>query len=307
VLVGDADCTYDFREIGPFVEKLREGYDLVMGSRFRGKIEPGAMPHHHRYFGTPVTNWIFNLVVGCRFSDIHCGMRGLTRETYVRIGLRSQGWEYASEMILKSLHLRLAIAEIPIDFYRDRNGRVSTVKRRGWLTPWKAGWESLRIMFTFGADFFLYRPGWFLAVLGLAAVALMTPGPVVIGSTRLATNTQFLAVATSVIGVSAIYLGILAKVINDLSGLAISRWTSRFSYNRTFVISAAVTLTGVVLDCILMVVYAVNGLSLPPSAAPFVHLAITGMLLVVLGLQTFAFTLVLQALATRLTQPPAGT
>src|SRR5207244_354988 len=159
------------------------------------------MPVHHRYFGTPVTNWIFNLVAGSRFSDIHCGMRGLTRDTYLEIGLTSQGWEYASEMILKSLHLKLRIAEVPINFYGDRNGRVSTVKRRGWLTPWTAGWESLRVMFTFGADFFLYRPGWFLAVLGLAAVALMTPGPLAIGSIRLATNTQFLAVAICIIGV----------------------------------------------------------------------------------------------------------
>jgi hypothetical protein len=306
VLVGDADCTYDFREIGPFIEKLRDGYDLVMGSRFRGTIEPRAMPAHHRYFGTPITNWIFNLVVGSRFSDIHCGMRGLTRETYLEIGLTSQGWEYASEMILKSLHLKLRVTEVPISFYRDRNGRVSTVKRRGWLTPWKAGWESLRIMFTFGADFFLYRPGWFLAVLGLAAVALMTPGPIAIGPIRLATNTQFLAVAISIIGVSAVYLGILAKVINDLTGISTSRWTSRFSYNRTFIISTVVTLTGVASETVLLAVYVGNGLSLPPGATPFVHLAISGMLLVMLGLLTFAFMLVLHALAARLTRPSSG-
>lgn len=302
VLVGDADCTYDFREIGAFIEKLREGYDFVMGSRFRGTIEARAMPVHHRYFGTPITNWIFNFVVGSRFSDIHCGMRGMTADAYRKIDLKSPGWEYASEMILKSLHLKLRTAEIPIDFYRDRNGRVSTVKRRGWLTPWRAGWDSLRVMFTFGADFFLYRPGLILAAIGLLAVALMTPGQLDIGSARLASNTQFLAVAISIIGVSAVYLGVLAKVINDLTGATVRRWTDRFPYNRTFVVSALLALIGVALNAILLGVYVANGLLIPPSAVRIVHLAITGMLLVMLGFLTFTFTLVLHALALRLSR-----
>jgi glycosyltransferase involved in cell wall biosynthesis len=305
VIVGDADCTYDFREIKPFVDKLREGYEFVMGSRFRGTIEPKAMPPHHRYFGTPVTNWIFNLVANeAHFSDIHCGMRGLTRDAYLRIDLKSQGWEYASEMILKSVSLKLRTTEIPINFYRDRNGRVSTVKRRGWITPWKAGWDSLRIMFTFGADFFLYRPGWVLTVLGLLGVAVMTPGPIDIGSTRLTSNSQFLAVAVSIIGVSAIYLGILVKVINDLTGEAGRVWLRRFPYNRTFVISGLLALVGVVLDAVLLGVYVANALSIPPSAMRTVHLATTGMLLIMVGFLTFTFTLVLHALAVRLSRSP---
>jgi hypothetical protein len=304
VLVGDADCTYDFRVIAPFVEKLREGYDLVMGSRFRGTIEPRAMPPHHRYFGTPATNWIFNRVVGARFSDIHCGMRALTRDAYLRIDLQSQGWEYASEMLLKSLNLRLRTAEIPIAFYRDRNGRVSTVKRRGWRTPWRAGWDNLRVMFTFGADFFLYRPGWVLAAVGLAGVGLTTPGPLDVGPLHLAGNAQFLAVAVSVIGASAVYLGVLARVVNDLTGLAGRRWTSRFPYDRTCVLSAATVLVGLSPDVALLRLYIADGLSIPAGAERAVHLAITGLLLVVLGFLTFTFTLVLHALDLRLSRSP---
>jgi len=300
VVVGDADCTYDFREIAPFIEKLREGYDFVMGSRFRGTIERNAMPKHHRYFGTPITNWIFNLVLGTRFSDIHCGMRGLTRETYQRIDLRSQGWEYASEMILKSLHLGLRTTEIPIDFYRDRNGRVSTVKRRGWLTPWKAGWDSLRIMFTHGADFFLFRPGLVLALLGLAATAVMTPGPLRIGGTVLASNSHFLAVAISVMGVSAIYLGILARVINDLTGVAALWWSRFFPYNRTFLLSAALIALGVLPNVLLVAVFVAAGRAIPASSVRVVHEAITGLLLVMIGFMTFTFSLVLRALVIRL-------
>src|SRR5262249_33548450 len=169
-------------------------------------------------------------------------------------------------------------------------------------TPWKAGWDSLRIMFTFGADFFLYKPGWVLGVLGLASLAAMTPGPLDLGSVRLRSNTQFLAVAVSIIGASAVYLGILAKVINDLTGLAVRRWTSRFPYNRTFVISAVLALAGVAPNVVLLGVYIANGLSIPPSAVRIVYLAITGMLWVMLGFLTFTFTLVLHALAVRLSR-----
>ena len=114
VLMGDADCTYDFRELEPFVEKFREGYEFVMGSRWRGSIEPGSMPFLHQYLGTPVTTWILNRLYGSRFSDIHCGMRGITRDALERMDLHSQSWEYASEMILKSVHMELRTAEVPV-------------------------------------------------------------------------------------------------------------------------------------------------------------------------------------------------
>src|SRR5262245_51842536 len=104
VIMGDCDLTYDFRQLRPFVEKLEEGYEFVMGSRFIGSIEPGAMPALHRYLGTPVTTWILNRVYSSDFSDIHCGMRGISLEALKRLQLQSQSWEYASEMVLKSVH-----------------------------------------------------------------------------------------------------------------------------------------------------------------------------------------------------------
>src|SRR3954451_15229665 len=110
IVMGDADLTYDFRELGPFVEAFRNGAEFVMGSRFRGSIEKGAMPGLHRYFGTPLTTWILNRTYGGHYSDIHCGMRGLTRSAFERIALKSQSWEYASEMVLKAARLHLATA-----------------------------------------------------------------------------------------------------------------------------------------------------------------------------------------------------
>jgi hypothetical protein len=127
--MGDADCTYDFRNIEPFMESFRNGYEYVMGSRFRGVIEPGSMPLHHQYFGTPLTTWILNLLFASRFSDIHCGMRGITRAALLRMSLQSQSWEYASEMVLKSVRMNLPTAEVPVHFLKDREGRFSHLVR----------------------------------------------------------------------------------------------------------------------------------------------------------------------------------
>jgi glycosyltransferase involved in cell wall biosynthesis len=116
VILGDCDCTYDFRELEPFVKKFRDGAEFIMGSRFSGYIEPGAMPPLHRYLGTPVTTWILNIIFSSRFSDIHCGMRGITRGALERMGLRSHSWEYASEIVLKTVHIKLRTEEVPIRF-----------------------------------------------------------------------------------------------------------------------------------------------------------------------------------------------
>ena len=154
VLMGDADCTYDFRDINPFVAQFRNGAEFVMGSRFKGSIEEGAMPPLHRYFGTPVTTFILNVMFGTDFSDINCGMRGITLDALKRAKLASQSWEYASEMVLKSVHLGLRTSEVPVRFLKDPDGRLSHLVRGGWTTPWKAGWINLKAMFVFGADFF---------------------------------------------------------------------------------------------------------------------------------------------------------
>src|SRR6266852_6435252 len=177
VIMGDADCTYDFREIRPFVAAFRAGAEFVMGSRFKGSIEPGAMPPLHRYFGTPVTTFILNVMFGSRFSDIHCGMRGISRAALQRMDLRSQGWEYASEMVLKSVHMRLRTTEVAINFLKDPEGRLSHMKRRGWLEPWRAGWMNLRAMLTYGVNFFLLKPGAVLLAVGLLLLIPLAFGP----------------------------------------------------------------------------------------------------------------------------------
>ena len=200
VLMGDADCTYDFREIGAFVEKFRAGNEFVMGSRFRGYIEPGAMPPLHQYLGTPVTTWILNILYASKFSDIHCGMRGMTRSALERLQLESQSWEYASEMVLKSVHMKLRTAEVPVRFLKDRDGRLSHHKRSGWFSPWAAAWINLRAMFVYGADFFLYKPGLILLAAGLLLTLPLSFGTLTLGPVTFDLHWMLLGLSLSILG-----------------------------------------------------------------------------------------------------------
>lgn len=296
VLLGDCDCTYDFRQLKPFVEKLREGYEFVMGSRFSGYIEPGAMPNLHRYFGTPLTTWILNVMFGSRFSDIHCGMRALSREAFLRMDLQSQSWEYASEMVLKSVHMNLRTTEVPIRFLKDRDGRLSHHARSGWFSPWQAGWINLRAMFTYGANFFLWKPGLVLLLFGLLLTLPLAGGPRTLGAITLSLNWMLLGLTSTVLGLQCVYLGVLAQVFFDYTAQRekTRRWLSRFAYTRTVALSAGVFFTGIALGCPLAVRYVQAGYQLP-ELSMVNYLAVFGLMLIIAGFMTFAFTLLLHA------------
>jgi glycosyltransferase involved in cell wall biosynthesis len=295
VLMGDADCTYDFRRIAPFVERFREGNEFVMGSRWRGSIEPGSMPWLHRYLGTPVTTRILNLVYSSRFTDIHCGMRGITREALERMRLRSQSWEYASEMVLKSVRMGLRTAEVPVSFLKDREGRLSHHKRVGWLEPWRAAWINLRAMFVFGADFFLLKPGLLMLALGLGLTLPLSFGPLTLGPVTFSLYWMLLGLTLAVLGVQNFFLGCLARLLYDYTGAARDRLLGLFPYTRTVLLSAAVFLAGIGLMTPLAVEYFRRGLELPAEIGTVHHLAVTGILLLIIGFTSFAFTLLFHA------------
>jgi glycosyltransferase involved in cell wall biosynthesis len=294
VVMGDCDCTYDFRELAPFIEKFRGGAEFVMGSRFRGYIEPGSMPPLHRYLGTPVTTWILNVIFASHFSDIHCGMRGLTREALRRMDLRSQSWEYASEMVLKSVHMELRTEEVPIRFLKDRDGRLSHHKRSGWFSPWQAAWINLRAMFIYGADFFLFKPGLLLLIVGLSLTLGLSLGDVTVGPVTLSLHWMLLGVSFAVLGLQCVYMGILAQVFFDYSGDATKKWFRLFSYTRAVGFSAGLFVAGLGMGGVLISSYLSHGLRLV-SQAPANHLGVTGLLLMICGFVTFTFTLILHA------------
>jgi glycosyltransferase involved in cell wall biosynthesis len=295
VIMGDADCTYDFREIRPFVAAFRDGAAFVMGSRFKGSIEPGAMPALHRYFGTPVTTFILNLMFDSRFSDIHCGMRGIGRDALVRMDMRSQGWEYASEMVLKSVHMDLATTEVPINFLKDPEGRVSHMKRRGWLEPWRAGWMNLRAMLVHGVNFFLVKPGAALLALGLLFLVPLAFGPRSIGPVSISLNTMLLAMAVATLGLSMLYFGGIAAILFDYSDTVRKRLERLLPYNPTFVGCTLAAVVGVLATVPLMRTYAANGFTLPELGIE-THWAVMGLWLIIAAFETFIFALMVRAL-----------
>jgi glycosyltransferase involved in cell wall biosynthesis len=293
VIMGDADCTYDFRALRPFVERFREGYEYVMGSRWKGSIEPGAMPRSHRYLGTPVTTWILNRLYGSRFSDIHCGMRGITRDALERMDLDSQSWEYASEMVVKSVQMELRTTEVPVSFLKDRHGRESHHKRAGWTSPWKAAWINLRAMFVYGSEFFVFKPGIVLIALGLLLTLPLSFGDLELGVIGLSLNWQFLGVALLTVGCQAFFLGCIAQVLFDYTGKYRRRWLGVFPYTRTVLIAFGLVIAGIALTIPLVATYIANDLALQRADALENHLSVTGLAAVIIGAQLFVFTLLL--------------
>ncbi len=287
VIMGDCDLTYDFRDLKPFVDRLDHGDDFVMGSRFKGYIEPGAMPKLHQYFGTPVTTWILNFMYGTRYSDIHCGMRAMTREALDRIRLESQSWEYASEMVLKAAKQRLKIGEVPVRFYKDREGRLSHHKRAGWFSPWRAGWINLKVMFLYAPDFFLMKPGWIMLVLGLIVTISLVGGPFKLFGIGLDLHSMLLGVTLTTLGYSAVQFATLAQVFYNFDPKRRKRLASWLTYDRGVVTAGLLTGVGFLLNTILLVHWLRVGMLLEEISHP----ALFGLMLLILGFQTFTFTL----------------
>ncbi|HET7538356.1 MAG TPA: glycosyltransferase family 2 protein [Polyangiaceae bacterium] len=299
ILMGDCDCTYDFRELTPFVQEFQAGAEFVMGSRFRGYIEPGSMPPLHRYLGTPVTSWILNTILGSRFSDIHCGMRGITRSAFSRMDLQSQSWEYASEMVLKSVHMKLRTAEVPIRFLKDREGRTSHHKRSGWFSPWHAAWINLRAMFVYGANFFLFKPGLVLLCLGSLLTFPLTFGPLTLGPITFSRFWMLLGVSLALLGLQCVFMGILSQVFFDYSGEVRAKWFRRFSYTRAVIGSGVLFTLGLSFALYLTRSYFRNDFTLPDTTN---NLGITGLLLMIAGFMSFTFTLILHSTAVAVRQ-----
>ena len=213
VVMGDADDSYDFAEVPAFVRKLDEGYDLVMGSRIRGRIEPGAMPFLHRWLGNPVLSFLGRLFFGSPVSDFHCGLRAFRREVFERIDLRTTGMEFASEMVVKAALFRLRIGEIPVTLRPD--GR----SRRPHLRTWHDGWRNLRFLLLYSPRWLYLYPGLFLVGLGGFLLLWLFPGPRRIGPVTLDLHTMLGGAAMVLVGAQAILFGVFTKIFAITEGL----------------------------------------------------------------------------------------
>jgi glycosyltransferase involved in cell wall biosynthesis len=295
VIMGDCDLTYDFREIKPFIEKLDQGYEFVIGTRLKGYIEKGAMPPLHRYFGTPLTTFILNCMYGSHYSDIHCGIRAITTNALIRMNLESSSWEYASEMVLKAAKLKLNTVEVPTKFYKDREGRFSVHKRIGWLSPWLAGWINLRAMFLYSPDFFLMIPGLVFALFGIILACIGLIGNVHLGQIELSLHSLLLGLILVILGYSALQMGILSKVVYDFNPRDTLKYKNIFSYNRGILAGCLIMLVGLLIEVYFVDTYVQNTFRLFEIS----KWAIIGLTLLLLGFQTFTFTLVFNMIVFR--------
>jgi glycosyltransferase involved in cell wall biosynthesis len=300
IIMGDADCTYDFRRLDDFVERFRAGYEFIMGSRFAGSIEEGAMPALHRYFGTPLTTMILNFVYRTDYSDIQCGMRGLTKDAWQRLRLTAQGWEYAPEMIVKARQIGLRTVEVPIHFFKDQEGRLSHLKRAGWITPWRAGWQTLKIILTYGAERVIQPISLFLSILGLAGLVALSSGPVRVFGVTLTLLTMLLASTFLIIGLVLAGISILSICINDRTGDDIGRWSKTFQFTRSMTISLLLFAAGFGICAAFAAKFIASDFVFGDDAAWIGHLSVIGLTMIIISILMAGFTILLQALVDRM-------
>jgi glycosyltransferase involved in cell wall biosynthesis len=213
IIMGDADDSYDFSAIMPFLLLLRNGYDLVIGNRFKGGIQNGAMPFLHRYIGNPVLSFAGRLFFRIKVGDFHCGLRGFSRACYNQLELRTTGMEFASEMIVKAALLKLKIGETPVILYPDKRNQPSH------LRTWRDGWRHLRFLLLYSPRWLFLIPGIALMILGIIGSVSLIIGPISIGAKRLDIHTLMYTSGFILLGFQFISLFIFSKLYAATHGL----------------------------------------------------------------------------------------
>jgi len=212
VIMGDSDDSYDFRRLEPFMDKLREGFDLVMGNRFKGGIAPGAMPPLHHYLGNPVLTFIGRLFFNSGCRDFHCGLRGFRRDSILGLDLQAPGMEFASEMVVKATIRKLRITEVPTTLSPDGRSRPPHLK------SWRDGWRHLRFLLLYSPRWLFLFPGFTLFVGGALGLAWLTPEARHIGSVVLDIHTLFYSALAMLVGSQFVLFWVFAKIYGMREG-----------------------------------------------------------------------------------------
>jgi glycosyltransferase involved in cell wall biosynthesis len=244
IVMADSDDSYDFDGLAPFVSAVRDGADLAMGNRFRGGIEPGAMPWKNRYLGTPVLSRLGQVFFGCPVSDFNCGIRGISRRAFDRLDLQTTGMEFASEMVIKATLLGMTIVEVPTTLKKDgRDGKPH-------LRPWRDGWRHLRFMLLYSPTWLFLYPGMALMAAGAILGVALLPGPVMLRSdVGLDVHTLLFCMAAVLIGFQGVAFGFCARVYALTTGLLsrdvlLERLFKRFTLESGLLIGAALVMLG---------------------------------------------------------------
>lgn len=284
IVMGDADDSYDFENLEPFVERLRGGADLVMGNRFKGGIAPGAMPPLHKYLGNPVLSGIGQLFFRPNIGDFHCGLRGFNAERIRQLDLQTTGMEFASEMVVKASLARYRIEEVPTTLKKDGRSRPPH------LRSWHDGWRHLRFLLLFAPRWLFVYPGLVAFLLGALAVGVLAFGSLQIGAVGFDVTTMVYASALCVIGYQSLLFFWLTKLFATQEGFlpASKRYRSvvaRWSAERGLITGLALFLLGVVVGVIQVIRWGSLDFG-PQDAAEVVRIAIPSSLGIILGFQT---------------------
>lgn len=304
VLIGDPDGSYDFSHIPRFLERLREGYDLVVGNRFKGGIAPGAMKPLHQYVGVPVMSAIARILFRSPCGDHHCGLRAFRKTSFERLDLHADGWEFNSEMIARASILGMKITEVPTTLAPDGRGRPPH------LRTFSAGWQHLRMMLLYSPRFVFLYPGILMMIFGLAWMALLLPGPRFILGVRFNTISMLYAAAAIIIGFQGIVFGILARIYGIGQGLfpdnpRLSRLTRSSPLEPGLAVAALLILAGLVGAVFPLVSWTGQGFTL---SDPFeaLRVLIPSIACLVLGFQVLLCSFFLSIVRLRFRIPEHG-
>jgi hypothetical protein len=307
IIMGDADDSYDFSEISPLLEKLRMGWPLVVGSRLRGSILPGAMPWLHRLVGNPVLTWLANLFFGTRLSDYHSGLRGFEAQSIRGLGLRTSGMEFASEMLIRASMAGMPICEVPIVY--SPAGR----SRRPHLRTWSDGWRHLRFLLLYSPRWVLLYPGITLAAVGLMLTTALMFGPLRLGAITLDVHTLLVSSTLLSSGILLMMLAVYARAYASRMGLL--PWNTRlellldkYSPGVGLFAGPLLSIAGVALYAWGLVAWGENAFGPITHYQTTLRVVIAGTTFITIGVETFlgSFVLSLLNLHSEVSpQPPA--
>ena len=216
VLMGDADGSYRFSELPAFLDKLRQGKDLVMGCRMPrggGVLKPGAMPWKHRWIGNPILSWLGRLFFKAPVDDFHCGLRAFRREAVLNLDLRCSGMEFASEMVVKAVVARFKFDQVPITLWPDGRSRPPH------LRSWRDGWRHLRFMLLYSPKWLFFIPGSVLSIIGTLGFFALMSGPLTVGGITFDTNTLLVCSSAMLIGFQVLFFAVYTKTFAVMMGL----------------------------------------------------------------------------------------
>jgi glycosyltransferase involved in cell wall biosynthesis len=251
VVMADADDSYDWMAMGGFIEKIEDGYDLVIGNRFKGGIQAGAMPPLHRYLGNPVLSLITRTFYRIPLGDFHCGMRACRREAMLTAAPATLGMEFATEMVICAAQAGLRIGEIPTRLYPDQRGRPPH------LRSFRDGWRHLRFLLTYAPDYLYLLPGALLVLPGLVGLIALSTGPVIWGTHHIGIHYLALASLLFTTGTSLIIFGLLAKAYNyariaQASDSLFIRFVESFTLEKGLIGGALTAGAGIVIDAFIL-------------------------------------------------------